>query len=106
MLAIAAWSMIGAMRAAHRLAAHMRQHHASEYRRIYEERLLQKSFGWMFMRDTAVDFIFKSDESFGDQVVTKLRREARHRFFGFVTSCGGALIWFLVGAAFVARISP
>src|SRR5439155_27229963 len=52
---------------------HLKEHHYEHWQRIYQEQLMKKALLWPFMRDTPVDFVWKSKETFGDPRITDLR---------------------------------
>jgi hypothetical protein len=90
----AAASGIAAVVAGMRLTQHMRNHHHEHWQRIYEDQQVKKTLLWPFMRDTPVDFLWKSNETFGDRRIGDLRRQAKRGFYGFLLAGVAGMAWF------------
>jgi hypothetical protein len=95
---VAAASMITGWLGGVRLAKHMRDHHHAQWQRIYEDQQIKKALLWTVMRNTPVDFVWQSQETFGDPRINELRGQAKRGFYGFVLAGLAGMAWFVVVA--------
>ena len=84
---------------------HLKEHHYEHWQRIYQEQLMKKALLWPFMRDTPVDFVWKSKETFGDPRITDLRRKTRRSFLGAVSAGIAAVVWFGITATILSNLT-
>lgn len=73
---------------------HLKENHREHWERIYQHQLLKKALFWPVMRNTPVDFLWKSQENFGDPQITEYRRKIRRGAFRSVVSFIAAFVWF------------
>jgi len=95
---IAAVSGIAAFVGGVKLTNHLRDHHHEHWQRIYEDQQVKKALLWPFMRNTPVDFIWKSDETFGDPRIGDLRARVKRGFYGFLLAGVAGMAWFAIVA--------
>lgn len=98
-LAVGIASAVRTMRLNRRFQRYIAENHREHWERIYQEHIVKKAFWWPFMRDTPVDFLWKSKENFGDPMVTDLRRQIQMSFWGTVASWIAMGAWFLISEA-------
>jgi hypothetical protein len=87
-----------------RMASYMERAHPAQYRRIYLDDAVRKAMFWPFMRGTSVDFLWKSDETFGDEQIAmfraKIKRATTITFVTFVA----VFSWFVVAGVILPAV--
>ena len=78
---------------------HLEQHHHEEWQKIYQDQLMKKALLWPFMRNTPVDFLWKSQENFGDPRITNFRQGIRWSSLCAISAGIAAVVWFGISAA-------
>lgn len=104
LVAVAVYHMIQAQYTGQRLRQYLAEHHREQWERLFYHQQIKKALLWPFMRGTLVDFIWKSEENFGDPLVSELRRKVRQSFMLTVASMIAPAVWFLIGALVLAAI--
>lgn len=84
---------------------HLKEHHHEQWQRIYQDQVMKKALLWPFMRDTPVDFLWKSQENFGDPRITDFRRRIRQSFLGAISAGIAAVVWFGISAVILDSLS-
>lgn len=102
---LAVASAARAMHLNRRFQRHLQEHHHEQWKRIYHEELVKKALLWPFMRDTPVDFLWKSQETFGDPRIADFRRRIRQSFLGAISAGIAAVVWFGIGAMILESLS-
>lgn len=102
---LAVASAARAMHLNRRLQRHLKEHHHEQWLRIYQGELTKKALLWPFMRDTPVDFLWKSQETFGDPRITDFRRGIRQSFLGAISAGIAAVVWFGIGVMILESLS-
>ena len=95
---VAVANMISSLRAGHTLEKHLRARHYQQWRHIYWDDRWKKALMWPFMRDTPVDFLWKSNETFGDGRIGDLRARVKRGFYGFLLAGVAGMAWFAIVA--------
>ncbi len=91
-------NMVRALSVSRAFERYLRENHRAQWERIYRHQWMKKALLWPVMRNTPVDFGWKSQENFGDPRITELRGEIRRRFLGTIVSMIATFAWFGVGA--------
>jgi len=96
LLAIA--SAARAMYLNQRFQRYLKEQHREQWQRIYQDQLVKKTLLWPFMQGTPVDFLWQSQENFGDSRITDFRRGIRQSFLGAVSAGIATVVWFVISA--------
>lgn len=104
MVAVAIYHMVRNQYAAHQLWRYLEEHHREQWERLFYHQQIKKALLWPFMRGTPVDFLWKSDENFGDPHVSELRRKVQQTFKIAIASLIAPAVWFLIGALVLAAV--
>jgi hypothetical protein len=102
---LAVASAARAMHLNRRFQRHLEEHHHEQWQRIYQDQLVKKAVLWPFMRDTPVDFLWKSQETFGDHQIADFRRGIRQSFLGAISAGIAAVVWFGIGAMILESVT-
>ena len=78
---------------------YLAENHRDHWEKIYQEDFIKKSLLWPLMKGTAVDFLWKSKEDFGDAKITELRRKIHMSVLGTIASWIAFGAWFLISEA-------
>ena len=96
--AYAVASVIGVVVLDRKFRRYLRLNHPEQWGKIYQDQLTKKALLWPVMRGTPVDFLWKSQEDFGDPAVRDLRRRLRRSFIGTASALVALFVWAALGA--------
>src|SRR5713101_6034216 len=84
-----------AVRSAEQLARYLEHKHPKRFHEIYLDNALRKALLWPLMKGTAVDFIGRFNETFGDMHVAILRSKTKHAVLLMFISLLATFSWAL-----------
>jgi hypothetical protein len=93
-----------AIRSAEQFANYLEEKHPKKFREIYLDNALRKSLFCPFMRGTAVDLVWRSDETFGDVRVGILRSKVKQSALIAFVSLFAIFSWGLFAGVIVPAL--
>lgn len=97
-MAVVVANMIRVSRLNRSFEQYLKEHHHGRWEQIYVNQRMRKMLLWPFMRDTPLEFGWKSSEDLGDPHISELRRRIRGAFFATFLSMMAVFIWFAIVA--------
>lgn len=79
-----------------KFSRYMEEHHPEKWQQLLYEHLPVKIILWPFMRGNIIDFIWKSEEDYGDPRIKLFRQKMRWAFYGWLIYLAGGALGFAV----------